>query len=96
MDGYEVVHGGEDPYMSTAVADAVRRELAGMTVADVVLEHVAIELAKQIDAGKNVAGASRELRLCMTALRNGEGSLPVADGLDELQSKRDARRKAHG
>jgi hypothetical protein len=96
MDDWEVVYGGEDPYGQTAVADAVRRELSGITVADAVLQHVAIELAKQIDAGKNVAGASRELRLCMTALRSGDGALPVADDLDELQAKRDARRKANG
>lgn len=96
MDEFDVVH-GENPYGSTAVEDAVRRELNGIDVADAVLEHVAIELARQIDQGRAVAAASRELRLVMGALRGGVGVVDGrADELDELQARREARRQANG
>lgn len=95
MDGFDIAH-GDNPYGQTDVEDAVRRELAKIPGADVVLTHVALKLAKQVDLGGNVAAASRELRMCMTALRDGQSVADIGDDLDELQAKREARRKANG
>lgn len=95
MDDYEVIH-SEHPYVASHVEDAVRRELNSIPGADMVLVQVAIKLAKQVDLGGNVAAASRELRMCMSALRDGQNVETVNDELDELQAKREARRKANG
>lgn len=95
---FTVIEGNDKPYEETQthVEDAVRLELADIATTDDVLKQVAIELAKQVDAGRNVAGASRELRMCMKTLRSGDGVVQAADDLDELQAKRDVRRKANG
>lgn len=97
MDHFNFNHvHGESPSVSTDVEDAVRRTLDSIPGADVVLTEVALKLAKQVDQGGNVAAASRELRMCMNALRDSDSAVVADDDLDELQAKRDARRKANG
>jgi len=74
------------------VEDAVRRELAALGGVDEVMARTAIELARAVDAGRSVASASRELRLCMSELRRTADSATTKDDVDELQARRAARR----
>lgn len=95
MDGWDVIS-RDDPYGQTHVQDAVRKELDAIPNVDPVLSGLAMELARQVDAGRAVAGASRELRLCMNALRGGDSAQHAGDDVDELQARREARRRANG
>lgn len=95
MDDFNLIH-GDTPHVQTDVEDAVRRALDSIPGADVVLTQVALKLARQVDQGGNVAAPSRELRMCMNALRDSDSAVVADDDLDELQAKREARRKANG
>lgn len=99
MDGEFNVIRGDEPYeppLPTPVEDAVRAELARLNVIDVVMGQTVIELAKSIDAGRQVPSCARELRGCMAVLRKTSEYVPVSDELDDLRAKREARRAAQG
>jgi hypothetical protein len=97
LDGPTSTPDGSDPvpFEAFSLVTALRSELFGRppALSESPMAILAFQLAQLIDQGIRVPECSREFRQCMTELKAMASGAWRDDVLDQLQAKRDNRRK---